>query len=488
MEVMDNSIWPLVFNIVKVAYVFAMIFIVLLVMLENRSPLKAIPWILVLLFVPVLGVVLYAFFGQNLRKEKIIRRKGLKNHDLISKIAHSQSYKLAEGSMDDMSKLSKNKKLIQLLLTNSSSILTIGNQVDVLNNGDETFNTIINAIEGAKKSIHLQYYIFDNDGIGRRIVDILKDKAKEGVEVRMIVDDVGSWELKRSFFKELQSYGIEIFSFLQVRFPLFTSKVNYRNHRKIVVVDGEIGFLGGLNVADRYIKGNPTYGIWRDMHLRIIGDAVNALQSVFFIDWFFVSQQDLADAKYFPPKEPEGDKLVQIVTSGPDSDWPGIMMAYYQAISNAKDYVYITTPYFMPGDSILMALKAAAMSGVDVRIIIPEKSDAYFTALCTKSYIKEMLLSGVKFYFYQPGFLHSKMMVVDDSISTIGTTNMDFRSFEQNFEVNAFIYDEQKATEVKGYFMDDLSLSNQIHYEQWKKRSRRQKAKESFARLFSPLL
>jgi len=483
-----DNIPPLVILVVKVAYVLAMLMIVLLVMLENRSPLKAIPWMLVLLFVPVLGVVFYVFFGQNLRKEKIIRRKGLKNHDMISEMAHAQSYRLADGGMDDMPRMLNNKKLIQLFLNNSSSILTIGNKVDVLNNGEATYEAILAALRGAKKFIHLQYYIFDDDEIGNRILDILKAKASQGVEVRMIVDDVGSWELKRSFFRNLQSYGIEIFSFLTVRFPSLTSKVNYRNHRKIVVVDGEVGFLGGINVADRYINGNPAYGSWRDMHLRICGDAVNALQSVFFIDWYFVSQKDIADPKYFPHKEPEGDKPIQIVTSGPDSDWAGIMMGYYQSISNAKKYVYITTPYFMPGESVLMALKASALGGVDVRILIPEKSDAYFTALCTNSYIKEMLIAGVKFYFYQPGFLHSKMMVIDDEMCTIGTTNMDFRSFEQNFEVNAFIYDEQKALEVKGYFMDDLSQSKRIVLEEWRKRPRWQKAKESFARLFSPLL
>ncbi len=487
MEWLD-SINPLVISIVKLGYGMAMLLIVFVVMLENRSPLKAIPWMLVLLFVPVLGVVFYIFFGQNLRKEKIIRRKGLKNHDLLSEIAHSQSYKLADGILDDAPGTLKNKKLMQLFLNNSSSILTIGNKVDVLNDGKKTFEAIIEAMANARHSIHLQYYIFDEDEIGNKVLDILKKKAQEGVEVRMIVDDVGSWALKKSFFRKMKSMGIEAYSFLTVRFPSLTSKVNYRNHRKIVVVDGEVGFLGGLNVADRYIKGNPEYGCWRDMHLRISGDAVNALQSVFFIDWYFVSQQDLTDHQYFPHKMPVGDKLVQIVTSGPDSDWPGIMMGYYQAISSAQKYVYITTPYFMPGESVLMALKASAMGGVDVRIIIPEKSDAYFTALCTKSYIKEMLTAGVKFYFYQPGFLHSKMMVVDDEVCTIGTTNIDFRSFEQNFEVNAFVYDEQKAIELKGYFMDDLAQSRIIHLEEWRKRSLWQKSKESFARLFSPLL
>ncbi len=483
-----ETISPALITLIKIAYVFTILVVIILVMLENRSPLKAISWILVLLLLPGIGIVFYIFFGQNLRKEKIIARKGLKNHDLLSSIAHAQSHKLAEGSLSDHQELGKNKKLVQLFLNNSSSIVTVGNSVKVLNNGKATFTAIIKAIQKAKKFIHLEFYIFDNDKIGNQILDILKEKAKQGIEVRFIVDDVGSWELKQDFFDNLKTYGIEAYSFLQVRFPTFTSKVNYRNHRKIVVVDGVVGFVGGLNVANRYIEGHPSYGIWRDMHLEINGDAVNALQSAFLIDWFFVSQNDIAEEYYFPPKQPEGDKIMQIVTSGPDTDWPGIMMGLYQAISMAQDYVYITTPYFMPSESVLLALKAAALGGVDVRIMIPEKSDAYFTALCTKSYIKEMLLSGVKFYFYQPGFLHSKMMVMDDQMCTIGTTNMDFRSFEQNFEVNAFIYNAETAIEVKGYFLDDLAKSEIINIKEWRKRPVWQKTKESFARLFSPLL
>nr|WP_321450239.1 cardiolipin synthase [uncultured Carboxylicivirga sp.] len=483
-----DSISPTLIAIVKGAYFFTMFVIVILIMHENRSPLKAISWILVLLLLPGLGIVFYIFFGQNLRKEKIIARKGLKNHDLLTDLAHSQSYKLAEGEMNDYPELSKNKKLVQLLLNNSSSILTIGNRVKVLNNGTATFDAILKAMRNAKKFIHLEFYIFDQDQIGNEILQILREKAKEGVEVRFLVDDVGSWELKKPFFERLKADGIEAYSFLQVRFPTFTAKVNYRNHRKIVVVDGEIGFVGGHNVANRYIEGSPEYGIWRDMHLQIQGDAVNALQAVFLIDWFFVSQTDIAEQFYFPAKEPIGDKVMQIVASGPDTDWPAIMMGLYQAISMAQKYVYITTPYFMPTESVLLALKAAALGGVDVRILIPEKSDAYFTALCTKSYLKEMLESEVKFYYYQPGFLHSKMMVVDDELCIIGTANMDFRSFEQNFEVNAFIYNEETAKEVKAYFMNDLEDARKVVLDEWLQRPLWQKTKESFARLFSPLL
>lgn len=470
------------------AYAISIFVVIILVMLENRSPLKAISWILVLMLLPGLGIIFYVFFGQNLRKQKIIARKGLKNHELLTSIAHSQNHKLSEGNLIESAEVEGKLRLVQMLLNNSSSIITVGNRVKVLNNGQETFEAIKKALRSARKFIHLEYYIFDDDEIGNEIIEILKDKAQKGVEIRMIVDDVGSWELKRSFFRRLESYGIEIKSFLQVRFPYLTSKVNYRNHRKIIVVDGETGFLGGINVADRYLKGDKKYGIWRDMHLQIDGDAVNAIQTVFLTDWYFVSQKDIADPVYFPPKKPIGDKMVQITSSGPDSDYPGIMMGFFQAIASATKYVYIATPYFMPSESVLLALKAAALGGVDVRILIPEKSDAYFTQLCSKSYIREMLEAGVKFFFYQKGFLHSKMLVVDDQVCTIGTTNMDFRSFEQNFEVNAFIFDAQTAIEVRDTYLQDLKESHIVVLEEWKKRPLLQKAKESFARLFSPLL
>lgn len=487
MEIITH-ITPFLKTILIAAYAISILVVIILIMLENRSPLKAISWILVLMLLPGLGIIFYVFFGQNLRKEKIIARKGLKNHDLLSSIAHSQNHKLSEGNLIESPEVDGKLRLVQMLLNNSSSIITVGNKVKVLNNGQETFEAIKQALKAAEKFIHLEYYIFDNDEIGNEIVDILNKKAQNGVEIRMIVDDVGSWELKRSFFQRLESYGIEVKCFLQVRFPLFTSKVNYRNHRKIIVIDGEVGFLGGINVADRYLKGDKKYGIWRDMHLQIDGDAVNAIQTVFLTDWYFVSQKDIADPFYFPAKEPEGDKMVQITASGPDSDYPGIMMGFFQAIASATKYVYVATPYFMPSESVLLALKAAALGGIDVRILIPEKSDAYFTQLCSKSYIREMLETGVKFYFYQTGFLHSKMLVVDDQVCTIGTTNMDFRSFEQNFEVNAFIFDTETAIEVRDTYLDDLKESRMIVLEEWKKRPRWQKAKESFARLFSPLL
>lgn len=470
------------------AYAITILVVVILIMLENRSPLKTITWILVLMLLPGIGVVFYIFFGQNLRKEKIIAKKGLKNDDLLVSMAHAQISRMGDGSLIENDSINNKKHIIQLLLNNSNSVVTIGNKLKVLNNGAETFDAILMALKQAQSFIHIEYYIFANDNIGRQVIEILKQKAAQGLEIRMIVDDVGSWELKQPFFDDLISSGIQVESFLQVRFPKFTSRVNYRNHRKILIVDGQVGFVGGINVADRYINGDASYGIWRDMHLMVEGDAVNALQMVFLSDWYFVRQVELAEKKYFPPKSPAGDSLVQITSSGPDSDWPAIMMGIFHAIASAQNYVYIATPYFMPGETVLMALKSAALGGIDVRILIPQKSDAWFTKLCSYSYVKELLEADIKVYFYTKGFLHSKMMVVDDVLSTLGSANIDFRSFEQNFEINAFMFDENIAREMKETYLNDLNDAIEIEYDQWKGRPLKQKIQESFARLFSPLL
>jgi cardiolipin synthase len=456
--------------------------------MENRSPLKTIAWVLVLMLLPGIGIIFYVFFGQNLRKEKIIARKGLKNDELLSSMAMAQIGRLSDNDFKDSPRIHSKKHILRLLLNNSNAVITVGNRVTVLNNGSATFGEILTALREARSFIHMEYYIFANDNIGREIVNILKAKAAEGVEVRVIVDDVGSWELKRSFFDDLRAAGILIESFLQVRFPKFTSRVNYRNHRKIVIVDGLVGFLGGINVADRYLENNPEHGYWRDMHLKIEGDAVNPLQMVFLTDWYFVRQEELADSKYFPPKQPVGDSLVQITASGPDTDWPSIKMGVFQAIASAQKYVYIATPYFMPGETILMALKTAAMGGVDVRLLIPRKSDAIFTGYGSHSYVKELLEANVKVYFYKRGFLHSKMLVSDDVLSTIGSTNIDVRSFEQNFEVNAFMLDEKIAVELRQTFIDDLCNAKKIEYNAWISRPLIRKMKESFARVFSPLM
>ncbi len=437
--------------------IITVIGIMVVMLLENRDPIKSLSWILVLLFLPVLGIILYAFFGKNLRKQKIIKRKGLKNYEILERVVkvYRKALTSKELVMDDAIK--EKKSIINLQLNNSSSIIHDGNDLKLLVNGKNKFDELKKDLLNAKKFIHLQYYIFDGDNIGSEIKNILIKKAKEGLEVRVLIDDVGSWGLSKQFIRSMRDAGVDVQSFMKVLFPGLTSKMNYRNHRKIVVIDGVIGYLGGINVADKYIHGMPGIGSWRDTHLKIKGNAVNSLQFSFLSDWNFVSQQELSDPKYFPiTEQPQGDKIVQISTSGPDTDWQGIMQGILKIISTAKDYVYLTTPYLMPTESVLTALKVAAMSNVDVRIIIPEKSDVTITKWASNSYLADLMRSGVKIYFYKKGFIHSKVVVSDDIISSVGSTNIDFRSFEQNFEVTAFIYDKNFAVEVKNLFQQDF--------------------------------
>ncbi len=489
MEVINRVLTSDILPYILLGYAISILVVVILIVLENRSPLKTISWVLVLLLLPGMGFILYIFFGQNFRKEKIIARKGLRNHHQLNYLAHSQIKQLADGVFGDKEITREPTGIVRLLLNSSSAIVTTGNEVTFLNNGQEKFDALLKALADAKHFIHLEYYIFSEDKIGNQVKEILKEKAVLGVEVRLIVDDVGSWELKKPFFNELREAGIEVYPFLEVRFPLLTSRVNYRNHRKIVVIDGHVGFIGGYNVADRYKDGDAsTYGIWRDTHIMIEGDAVNSLQSTFLIDWYFVSQIELTESRYFPPTGVRGDKAIQIVGSGPDSDWPGIMMGIFHILVSARDYVYIETPYFMPSEGVLLALKVSALSGVDVRIIIPGKSDAFITMMCSRSYIRELLEAGVQVYFYRKGFLHSKTIVADDKIGIVGSANMDFRSFEQNFEATAFIYDKEASCEMKKAFFRDQADSEIILLPEWVDRPYIEKVKESFARLFSPLL
>jgi cardiolipin synthase A/B len=473
--------------------IFSLIFLVtaipvaIMIILEKRSPFKTAAWVLALILLPVFGVVFYLFFGQEYRKKKLFSRKGLKSLNRYRQLSFRQLRQF-EQSLNNLSpQVRKKENIIRLLLKNSNALLTTGNQLKLLNNADETFEAIFDAIKNATHHIHLEYYILENDKIGNKLKELLIEKNKEGVEIRIIVDDVGSWSLGNKYISELRKNGIEIYSFMEVRFPRLTSRVNYRNHRKIVVVDGEIGFTGGINFADRYLKGVKEIGPWRDTHLQIEGDAVNCLQVVFASDWFFVVHENLTGRKYFPQLSEFPGTPLQISASGPDSDWDSIGQAFFTAISGAKSGIYIATPYLMPPLEIIYALKTAALSNVDVRILMPEKSDSIIPHWSSFSYIEELLEAGVRVFFYQNGFIHSKYIIVDKVFSTVGTTNLDFRSLETNFEVNAFIYDEAFSAELERQFKTDLKNSSEIKLEEWRQRKWHFKLRESLAHLVSPL-
>ncbi len=475
-------------KIFTLVFLLTAIPVAIMVIWEKRSPYKTAAWILALLLLPVFGVIFYLFFGQEFRKRKLFSRKGIKSLNKLRILSSHQLKQFEQTILNISSKALEKETLIRLLLNNSNALLTTGNRLKILENGSETFDAIFKAIEEAEHHIHIEYYIIANDKLGKKLKELLIKKSNEGVEVRIIIDDVGSWGLDKNYISELKSNGIEIYSFMEVRFPRLTSRVNFRNHRKIIIIDGKTGFTGGINIADRYLEGVKDIGPWRDVHLQIEGDAVISLQVIFAADWFFVINENLSGKKYFPPMHNSPGVPVQIAASGPDSDWETISQAFFAAIAGAKSRVYIVTPYLMPPIQIISALITSALSNVDVRIIIPEKSDALIPRWSSFSYIEQLLEAGIRIYFYRTGFIHSKYIIVDDIFSTIGTTNLDFRSLETNFEVNAFMYDEEFTECLTEIFKADMHNSREIKFSEWSRRPWHVKFRESLAHIVSPML
>ena len=462
-----------------VLYCITIIGLVLLILLENRNPLKTIPWVIVLIFIPSIGLVFYFFFGRDNRRLRIISRRTYKRF-------RKKVY--IENQPQDLSVIPANYLPLAKLLNNSTySAIFCGSDISIFTNGEEKFDALLEDIANAQHHIHLQYYIFTDDKIGNKVKDALIKKAREGVIIRILYDDVGSWDTKNSFFDEIKNQGIDIYPYLKVVFPILTSKVNYRNHRKIVVIDGKMGYVGGMNIADRYIEGNKL-GLWRDTHFRVTGPGVYGLQASFLLDWYVISNDLVNGKEYYPELQVSSDMKMQIATSGPTSQWRTLMQAYIFCISNAKKYIYIQTPYFLPTDALNQALQMAALGGIDVRLMIPKRSDTRSAQMATFSYIDKMLKSGVKVYLYRKGFLHSKILLVDDALTSFGSSNFDFRSFEHNFEINAFAYQEDFSLKMKELFMQDINSCEEITYPEWRKRPLTRRLSESFMRLFAPLL
>jgi cardiolipin synthase len=381
----------------------------------------------------------------------------------------------------------KNQSYLNSYTTGEKSKLTTFNHVRVLINAEEKFDVLFSDLKKAKHHIHLEYYIFNDDVIGTELIDLLCKKAQEGVEVRFVYDDVGS-KISSKNKRRLTEAGVLHFPFMPVLFSGLTGKMNYRDHRKIIVIDGEIGYLGGINIADHYINSGKT-DYWRDTHIRIDGEAVKPLQILFFTTWDFVQDEGIKlSASYFPEYRPNNRSGVQIISSGPDTDWPNIMEAIFAAITAARSYVYITTPYFIPNDEILAALQIAARSGVEVKLLIPYTSDSWISGSATNSYLQVMLEAGVEVYRYKRGFIHAKTMVLDDEVCSVGTANMDYRSFEINFEVNAFIYDKEISKQLRMQFLTDLEDAEVLSLDSWEKRPIGRKLIESLSKLLAPLL
>ncbi|ATV25961.1 cardiolipin synthase [Prevotella intermedia] len=467
--------------IVLVAYTVIAIVAMITVLLEHRQPAKTIAWVLVLSFLPLVGIVLYFFFGRRTRKNRHIWEKSLNQLTKRSMIEFAEQKQLELPE--------EHKELIQLFVNQNFALPFKNNETDVYVSGYEFFPALLAEISKATHHIHIVSYIIDDDPLGRLLRDALIDKARKGIEVRLLFDDVGSWKTPNRFFEQMREEGIEVHPFMPVRFPAFTGKVNYRNHRKIIVIDGKVGFIGGMNLAQRYVKGHKGI-MWRDTHVKISGAAVYGLQRAFLIDWFHADRTLITDRKYYPDTTiTPNNNLIQIVTSSPTNVWEELEQGYIKILLSAKRYVYMETPYFLPTEPIFFAMRTAALSGVDVRLMVSLKTDSKLVQMASRSYLTQTIQAGVKVLCYEEGFNHTKLLVADDNVATIGSANIDFRSFENNFEANAFFYDKSMAQRIKDIFLTDetkcvpLEKIKEINHKSFIYR-----LWESVVRLLSPLL
>lgn len=475
----------------EIVYVIIIIAVLLRIIYDTQTVTKTLAYLLLVIFVPLIGIFIYFSFGINYRKNKLYNKKIVQDQqqeDLVLAKLESYNLKNLEGVKED----DHFAGLMKMIYQTDRSPLTTNNSAELLFNGEEKFPTVLEALRNAKHHIHIEYYIYEDDEIGRAIEQILIEKARSGVEVRFIYDDFGSASIRKTLAKRLCENGVKAFPFYKIKLIKLASRLNYRNHRKIIVIDGRISFIGGINISDKYSNAsirNKLY--WRDTHLKLEGDATAILQHIFIGDWNYCSDEKLTiNELYFPRPEQnfEHTKNVQIVSSGPDSDRPSIYYAIVKAIQSAKKEIFLTTPYFIPGETIIDAMKMASLSGVIVKLLVPGISDSFMVNAAAKSYYTILLRAGVQIYLYQKGFVHAKTLVADRCLAMVGTANLDYRSFDLNFEVNAVVYDQELAGELTDNFEKDLLDSEQIHMESWLNRPKHVQLIEKIARLMSPML
>ena len=494
-----QNIWPIFTSLLYLLNIAIAVYSSIMLISSKRDPVKTLSWVLVMLMLPYIGIILYFFFGRNFRKDKMFSRKGARDLLLRKELCKEmlERFKVRENIPAEVR---RSHKLIVQNLKSAHSLLSANEKVDIFFSGKEALTAMLEAMKGAKTHIHLQSFIIEDDKVGNAFKDVLIEKAKEGVEVRVMFDGFGGRHLGKKFLREMQDAGVEILNFSPFRLFFLPPIVNYRNHRKILVVDGRVGFLGGVNIADRYYDGGD-FPEWRDTHVRIEGLSVMSLQATFMLDRYFILNKNLGHRrKYYPyvgavskddlaTGAAGGNRYyTQILASGPDSDWAAIMQCYFTAITKARNHICIITPYFIPSESILNAIKITALSDVTVSLMIPERSDTWLTNWGTMSYISELIDAGVKVYLFKRGFNHSKVLSIDGEYCIIGSANMDNRSFEHHFEVTSVIYDPECAKIIEDRFRKDLSRCTLVTKAKWSRRSVRNRIYESVARLVSPLL
>jgi cardiolipin synthase len=472
------------------ALLLYILFLAVIMLMEHRRPAQMTAWLLIALVFPYVGFLAFIMFGQDFRSRKMTRR--FKSyHEYAYPISepqsssHNQVHRIEEV---DNAELVKQRNLFELLSTMTPFAIKAGNHTEILTNGEATFEAILKSLSEARHHIHMDYYTIRDDSIGRRFLNMLIRKAREGVEVRIVYDGIGSLHISENFLKDLHNAGVQTSCFLPPRFAFYERRLNYRNHRKIVVVDGLVGFLGGINIGDEYLGKDKRLGFWRDTHIKLKGNAVHDLQQLFLNDWAFASKEQLDVQRYMPVDTYSGKENVLIVPSEPGRNDQKILDVTFAAINAARSRICISTPYFIPDPSLVMALRTAAQSGVDVSVIIPGIADTKIVLLTTLSYVQDMLDAGVKVYRYQKGFIHAKVMIIDQMLASVGTANMDMRSFYSNFELNALLFDPDAIERLSIDFNEDLKQSRQVLAQQFTKRPWKQKAAESLLHMLSPLL
>ncbi|HLS31225.1 MAG TPA: cardiolipin synthase [Flavobacteriaceae bacterium] len=480
--------YPYLILAIQIAYAIGIIFLSIKIIMDTRNVSKTLGYLMVIFFLPIIGVMIYFLFGVNFQKNKFYDVKVKQNEEVYDKIenlatkAHQSTIKKLPNPIQN------SVNTINFLFKASHSVITSGNKVELLFNGEEKFPKVFEILKQAKHHIHLEYYIYENDKIGNELADLLIKKARQGVVVRFLYDDFGSSKIGKSLLKKLQEGGVQTSPVNKIHFKPLANRINYRDHRKIIIVDSKHIFTGGINVADRYINTSSD-NFWRDTHLYLQGDAALYFQYLFITNWIFAIKKEIPDLpKYFEQfDETFGDKFVQVAPSGPGIK-PCIMMSTTFSIYEAKERIYITTPYFIPVESILIALKSQALAGVDVRLLVPKTGDSKLVNGAAYSYYEELLRNGVRIFFYEKGFVHAKTMLIDNHFSSVGTANMDVRSQELNFEVNTHIYDKTINQKLYQAFMADLKNSTETSYQEWRQRSKTKIFFEHLARLLSPLL
>ena len=461
----------------------------IIIFLERKDPSSTLAWIMILFLVPGVGIILYILLSQNLSKKKIFRLTILEQR-ILEESLEKQIEEFKTNCYQFKNETIYNYcDMIRFHQVHSHSFFTDDNTISIYTDGKEKFDDLIKTIYSSKSSIHMMYFIFKNDTLGKEILDALTQKASEGVEVRLLLDAVGSKKMTKWVLKDFIKAGGKIAYFFPTTLGLINFRVNYRNHRKLVIIDGKTGYLGGFNVGNEYIGKKESIGYWRDTHLKITGSAVFDMQTRFLLDWRNASKEDVdVSLLYYSPDSDLGDAAIQIVSSGPDSKHEQIKQGFIKMISKAQNSIYIQTPYFIPDASILESLKIACLSGVDVRIMIPNKPDHFFVYWATYSYIGELLEVGAKVYIYEKGFLHAKNICVDGVTSSVGSANFDIRSFRLDFEINAFIYDAETTKELEEIFKKDMYFSSELTYDLYLQRPWTIKVKESISRLLSDVL